>query len=254
MAATVRSEDTHMRYEDLLAYLPISKITEYAKGERIYGSDTFPKSIYLVVNGTVGISHIAEDGTEVLLDIVRPDEVFGESAFLEGPLRLERAEAIEKAELMTWPVSEMEDLVTKRPRLAVAFLQVLAQRNAEYTLRLASFVIDSTAQRLARSLLRLAERLGTREDSGSVRMMPLTHQMLSRYIGTTREIVSQHMNQFRKHGYLDYSRRGISLHCDTLKTALGDELGTSSKRAGERRLSLSTRPIPDAPGRPTASA
>ena len=39
---------------------------------------------------------------------------------------------------MSWSVSEMEELVMKRPRLAVALLQVLAQRNADYTRRIES--------------------------------------------------------------------------------------------------------------------
>jgi CRP/FNR family transcriptional regulator, cyclic AMP receptor protein len=220
MAASTLPAETHARYENVLAHLPISKTMEYSKGQMIYDLDKFPRSIYLVVKGTVGISHMAEDGTEVLLDIVRTDELFGESAFLDVPRRSERAQAIEKVELMAWAVSEMEELVTKRPRLAVALLQVLAQRNAEYTLRIESFAIDSIARRLARSLLRFSERLGTQQESGSVCMIPLTHEMLSRYVGTSREIVSHHMNQFRKHGYVTYSRRGISLHRETLKTVL----------------------------------
>ena len=84
MAASIQSADTHTRYEDVLAHLPASKTTEYARGQMIYGLDTLPRSIYLVIKGTVGVSHTAEDGTEVLLDIVRPDELFGESAFLTG--------------------------------------------------------------------------------------------------------------------------------------------------------------------------
>jgi len=186
----------------------------------IYGLDTMPRNIYLVVKGTVGISHTAVDGTEVLLEIVRPDELFGESAFLQVTRHSERAEAIERAEVMSWPVSDMEDLVTKRPRLAVALLQVLAQRNAEYTRRIESFAIDSIERRLARSLLRFSERLGTQEEGGSTSMMPLTQQMLSQYVGTTREIVSHHMNRFRKNGYVSYSRRGISLHRETLQSVL----------------------------------
>ena len=51
------------------------------------------KSIYLVVTGKVGISQIAENGKEVLLEIVRPDELFGESAFLGVPRLAERATA-----------------------------------------------------------------------------------------------------------------------------------------------------------------
>jgi len=173
-----------------------------------------------VIKGTVGISHTAEDGTAVLLDIIRPDELFGESAFHAVTRRTEQAEAIERADVMSWTVTEMEDLVTKRPRLAVALLQVLAQRNAEYTRRIESFAIDSIARRLARSLLRFSQRLGIQEEGGSVSMIPLTHQMLSRYVGTSREIVTHHMNEFRKHGYVTYSRRGISLHRETLKTVL----------------------------------
>jgi CRP-like cAMP-binding protein len=219
-ASTQQSGETYTRYEDVLAHLPASKTTEYAKGQMIYGLDTQPRNIYLVVKGTVGISHTAVDGTEVLLEIVRPDELFGESAFLQVTRHSERAEAIEKAEVMSWPVSDMEDLVTKRPRLAVALLQVLAQRNAEYTRRIESFAIDSIERRLARSLLRFSERLGTREEGGSTSMMPLTQQMLSQYVGTTREIVSHHMNRFRKNGYVSYSRRGISLHRETLQSVL----------------------------------
>src|ERR1035437_4082178 len=103
---------------------------------------------------------------------------------------------------MTWAISAMEDLVMKRPRLAVALLQNPAQRNAEFTRRIESFAIDSVEQRLARSLLRFSERLGTPEQDGSIRMMPFTHALLSRYVGTSREIVSHHMNRFRKRGYV----------------------------------------------------
>jgi CRP/FNR family cyclic AMP-dependent transcriptional regulator len=219
-ASSQQSGETCTRYEDLLAHLPASKTMEYAKGQMIYGLDTLPRSIYLVVKGTVGISHTAADGSEVLLEIVRPDELFGESSFLQVTRHTERAEAIERVEVMSWPVSDMEDLVTKRPRLAVALLQVLAQRNAEYTRRIQSFAVDSIERRLARSLLRFSERLGTGEDGGAVSMMPLTQQLLSQYVGTTREIVSHHMNRFRKRGYINYSRRGISLHRETLLSIL----------------------------------
>jgi CRP/FNR family cyclic AMP-dependent transcriptional regulator len=220
MATSTGSAETQTRYEDVLAHLPATQTTEYSKGQIIYDLDKGARSIYLVVKGTVGISHMADDGTEVLMDIARPDELFGESAFLDLPRRTERAQAIERAELMAWEVSEIEELVTKRPRLAVALLQVLAQRTLEYGRRIESFAIDSVERRLARSLLRFSERLGTPEESGSVWMLPLTQEMLSRYVGTSREIVSHYMNRFRKQGYVNYSRSGIRLHCEVLKTVL----------------------------------
>jgi len=121
---------------------------------------------------------------------------------------------------MTWPISEMEGLVTKRPRLAVALLQNVAQRNTELAERIESFATEGVERRLARSLLRLSERLGAPEENGSVRIMPLTHALLSRYVGTSREVVTQHMNRLRKQGYVNYSRHGILLYYGALKASI----------------------------------
>jgi len=238
MAASTTAVETQTRYEDVLAYLPASKTTEYGKGQTIYGLDRSPRSIYLVVTGTVGISQVTGDGTEVLLEIVRPDELFGESAFLDVPRPSERAKAIEKAELMAWPVSDVEDLVTKRPRLAVALLQILAHRNTEYRRRIESFVVDGIEQRLARSLIRFSERLGTPAEDGSVWMMPFTHEMLSRYVGTSREIITHYMSRFREHGYVTYSRRGIRLYCDTLRKVLDGSGFHSAEGNGQSAFAL----------------
>jgi len=220
MAAITTSAPMQTRLEDVLAYLPIGGTTKYSQGQTIYGPNRFSNSIYLLVSGKVGISRIVAEGSEVLLEIVRPEELFGESAFLDTPRRVERAAALERVELMTWDVSDVEGLILKRPRLAMALLQILALRNAEFARRIESFSIDTIRQRLARSLIRLSDRLGTPAEDGSIRMMPLTHEMLSRYIGTSREIVTQHMNQFRKQGYVSYSRQGIRLYRDPLSTVL----------------------------------
>jgi len=230
MASAITSFEKPTRIEDILEHLPISNTIQCRKGQVIYGPDRPSRSLHLVVAGTVAISQIAEDGRELLLEFVRPYELFGESAFLDPSRHSEMATAMERAELMTWAVSDMEDLVKRRPPLAVALVQFLAQRNADLARRIESLSIDSIERRLARSLIRLAERLGTPEQDGAVRMMPFTHVLLSRYVGTTREIVTQHMNRFRKQGYVSYSRRGILLYRGALKTVL-DRRGASRTAA-----------------------
>jgi CRP-like cAMP-binding protein len=220
MAATITPGTKQARYEDVFALLPASKTTAYDKGQTIYGLDTYPRNIYMVINGTVGIMHTADDGSAVLLDIVRPNDLFGESAFIAVSEHREGAKAIERTEVMAWAVSEMKELLTAQPRLAEVMLQVLAHRNALYARRIESLTIDSIDRRLARALLHLSERLGTQEEGGAVWMIPLTQRLLSQYIGTSREIISHHMNRFRRSGYVDYSRRAIRLHPKSLKSVL----------------------------------
>jgi CRP/FNR family transcriptional regulator len=203
--------------EDPLAHLPCSNIVEYRKGQLIYNQDQPSTNIFLVIDGTVKVSRLAADGHQVVVDIYQPDEFFGESAFLDLPHRAEQASAMENTRLMTWTASEIEDIVMKRPRLAVALLQILTQRTIEFTHRIEGFSVDNIARRLANSLLRFSERLGTPEEDGSVRMAPFTHELLSQYVGTSREIVTHYMNQFRRQGYLRYSRKGIKIYRDALR-------------------------------------
>src|SRR5471032_3651211 len=95
--------------EDPLAHLPCSTIVEYRKGQMIYNQDQPSTSIYLVIDGKVKVSRLADDGHQVVVDIYQPDEFFGESAFLGLPQRTEVSVALENTKVMTWTTAEIED-------------------------------------------------------------------------------------------------------------------------------------------------
>ncbi|HUP05203.1 MAG TPA: Crp/Fnr family transcriptional regulator [Bryobacteraceae bacterium] len=220
MAPTSLPRAPQAPLEDPLAHLPCSSILEYRRGQVIYDQQQPSTALYLIIDGKVKVSRIADDGHQVVVDIYQPDEFFGESAFLNLQFRPEQASALENTKLMTWSAIEIEEIISRRPRLAVALLQILAQRTLEFTHRIESFSVDNIARRLARSLIRFSERLGAMEPDGSVRMTPFTHELLSQYVGTSREIVTHYMNQFRRQGLLRYSRKGIILYPEPFKNWL----------------------------------
>src|ERR1700730_11745760 len=117
--------------EDPLAHLPCSTILEYKKGQAIYNQDQPSTSLYLVIDGKVKVARLADDGHQVVVDLYQPDEFFGESAFLSLPHRSEQATALEDCKLMAWSTQEIEDIIMKRPRLAVALLQIQVQRTLD---------------------------------------------------------------------------------------------------------------------------
>ena len=228
MASTPTTLAPRIPLEDPLAHLPCSNVVEYRKGDLIYGRNQPSHSIYLVIEGTVKVSRLTGDGQEVVVDIYRADEFFGEAAFLRLGHTSEEARAFEKTRLMAWLASDIESLATRQPRLAVALVQVLVQRNLGLTQRIVSFSIDDISKRVARTLLRLSERVGFRGNDGVFRMPPLTHELLSQYVGTSREVITLHMNRFRKLGYLRYSRRGMVVHRDALQEWLARNSSLSS--------------------------
>jgi CRP/FNR family transcriptional regulator len=205
--------------EDPLDYLPHSSIIAFKKGQTIYQQNEPSTNLYLIVEGKVKVSFIAEDGYQGILDIYQQDEFFGESAFVNLTHRGNQATAMESTKLMTWTSALVEDVIMRRPRLAVALLQVLAQRSIYLAQRIESFSRDTVERRVARALIRFSERFGaeTAGGDGSIRMPAFTQEVLSQYVGTTRETISHCMIQFRRKGFIKYSRREIILYRAALR-------------------------------------
>lgn len=216
-----------MTLEDPLDYLSCSTIVEYRKKRVIYNVEQPSTGIYLIIDGRVKVSRLADDGNEAVVDIYRSDELFGESALLGAPRHAEQATALENTKVMTWTAAEIEDMVVKRPKLAVALLQILARRTQDFGRRIESFSVDNGAHRLARSLIHFSERFGTPSNDGGVQMAAFTHELLSQYVGISREIITHHMNFFRKRGYLTYTRREIVVHKNAMKDWLHQDASLS---------------------------
>jgi CRP/FNR family cyclic AMP-dependent transcriptional regulator len=216
MATTLAEPRNYL--EDPLAHLPCTVMQEYRRGQVIYNRDEPAAGLYVVIVGKVKVCRVGDGGGRVVVDIYQANEFFGESAFLNSAKCDEEATALEDTKVMSWKTSAIEGLVRERPRLAIALIQILVQHTIELEDRIESFSVDNTARRLARILIRLSERFGNRTDDGSMHMMPLTHELLSQYIGTSREIVTHCMNQFRRQHCVYYSRReGILVYRDALK-------------------------------------
>ena len=202
--------------EDLSAYLPKSAIMEYRKGQPVYAAEQSVDRLYLVVEGRIIVSRVVGGDKQVVVAICQPHEIFGEPALVHCFSRSEQAVALENSKVMSWAASQIMESATSQSRLGIVLLQVLAQRESEFTWRMESLAVDTIHRRVARSLIRLSERIGTGQEDGSTRIAPLTHKMLSQYVGSTREIVTHHMTEFRKMGYLTYSRHGIVIYRDAL--------------------------------------
>jgi len=210
-----KNEDPHL-------YLPRSRTTEHKEGQVIYGPDHPSESLYLIVGGKVKVQWIADDGDVALVDVYRTGEFFGESALIGAVNGHERAVALEtRTHVMSWTYAQVEALIMRQPRLGIALLQMLVERCIHSGRRIESFSIDKTDRRLARTLVDLSERLGEDLEDGSIQIVSMTHKLLAQYVGVSREVVTTHMNQFRRDGYVNYSRKSILLYPDEIRKSLG---------------------------------
>jgi CRP/FNR family transcriptional regulator len=208
-------------WDDPLILLPRRKPQFYEKDRTIFTPEDRAESLFLVVDGTVKLSRISDGGRETVLDFCPQDSFFGESSLMGRAYRGEMAVALEDTSVMEWPADELVRIMLRTPELGPSLLRVLATKLYEADSRIESLAIDQISQRLVRALLRLGERFGDSNNGVSkVHLMPITHELLAKYVGTSREIVTQHMSQLRRKGVLDYSRAGIEFEPSELRKAL----------------------------------
>src|SRR5579884_3485806 len=128
--------------EDPLTLLPHTPVRAYKKNEVIYGPEDRVEALYLVVDGRVKVSRLAEGGKEVILDFYHKDDFFGETGFLGPDHHGEQAVALDKTSLMLWTIGELKRLMLRTPALGPALLRVLAQKISDANNRIESFCLD----------------------------------------------------------------------------------------------------------------
>ncbi|HZT72297.1 MAG TPA: Crp/Fnr family transcriptional regulator [Terriglobales bacterium] len=193
----------------------------YHRGAVVYRVEQPADSVYLVLNGRVRLTRVAGDGRESVLHVLRGGEVFGEVAALEGKQRQEQASALDDLTVAAWPAAEVHRRAQQTPQLAAWFSSLLARRLQEAHDRIETLSFDPIPKRLARTILRHAQRFGTVLQDGRIRALPMTHEALAQEVATSREIITHHMNHFRARGLLNYSRKAIEVAPDRLASVLG---------------------------------
>lgn len=212
--------DTPPRPEGFWNCLPQKTVVRYRKREIIYSECCPVTHLCLILEGAVESILFQDDRPETLLDVYVAGDFFGENCLLDFGRMGERVVALDRVSLISWSGLEITRAAESHPGFGLALLRILALRNLEHAERLRSLATEKTEERVARALLRFAARLGTREPDGTVRIRPLTHQSLSDYVGTSREVVTLCMNSLRQQGRLNYSREGIAVNPAALRECL----------------------------------
>ena len=208
-------------WEDPLALLPRRKPQQFERDQTIYSRDDPADSLYLVVDGAVKVSRVSsETGRETVIDVESSESFFGISSLLQSGERGEQAIALERSQVMEWYASDLRELISRTPELGPALMRMVAQKLVEADTRIESFANDHIPRRLVKALLRLGERFGESSGASTIRLMPLTHELLARHVGTSREIVTQHMSGLRRQGLLTYSRSGLEFDPEKLRDGL----------------------------------
>ncbi len=195
-----------LRDEDLERIAQAGALRTYAKGSIIASEGTPEDTLAVVLTGSTQIVQIAEDGREVILGVRGPGEFFGEMALLEDVPRAAHVIAAEPAKLLLVHRSAFQRLVADVPGIAVGLLRTMCRRVYHAQLRIGGMALLDVEGRLARALLDHAD-----QNDGRFVGPDMTHAVLSKIIGASRESVSRAMSKFGSKGWVRTHRGRVDI-------------------------------------------
>ena len=196
----------------------------YQKGEIIFFENDDYGGLYLLVSGRVKLTMLSPEGKEKVLNILQEGDIMGEVSFFDLDPHPITAEAMEDARIVIIPRERLEDIITKKPGLALKIIESLAKKTRLLTSQVRELVFHDAAGRMASLLSRFADDFGVEINGGKMIDIILTHKEIANLIGSSRVTVTKIINNFIDEGVIKMHKRKIVI-IDEEK--LGKKLHTS---------------------------
>jgi CRP/FNR family transcriptional regulator, cyclic AMP receptor protein len=194
--------------DQLLAY---GHYRVFPRGEVIFQKGDPGDSLLAVIFGKIRISTISADGQEVVLNVLGAGDVFGEIAFLDGKDRTADASALEETGLLMLQRSSFYPFVKANPDVAMRLLEILCERLRWVSDNYEDVIFLDLPARLAKRLLRLADRFGKPTDEGVRVDLKLSQQELGHMTGVTREAVNKVLRKWDEEGFVSIERAALTI-------------------------------------------
>jgi CRP-like cAMP-binding protein len=181
-----------------------SSAVKVGKHNHVYTVGDERETVYFIEKGQIKLVMVSLEGKECMLAIHGAGDVFGELCLSGLGGRLETAVAMEDSFLKEIPCSKFLERLA-RDSLLEGFIRYLAVRVADQQQVISNLVTVDSEQRLGKTLLQIARKLG-KKDPRSIRIeVKISHEELAAMVGTTRPRISVFMQRFRNLGLIEYN-------------------------------------------------
>jgi CRP/FNR family cyclic AMP-dependent transcriptional regulator len=174
--------------------------------------------LYIIVSGKVKIGRRSAGGDENLLTIMGPSDMFGELSIFDPGPRTSSATTITEVRAVSMDRDALRAWIADRPEIAGQLLRVLARRLRRTNNNMADLIFTDVPGRVAKQLLHLGQRFGTRE-GGAMRVThDLTQEEIAQLVGASRETVNKALADFAHRGWIQVQGKSV-LICDSERLA-----------------------------------
>jgi len=208
--------------QDYAALLKIATVQHYGKGDFVFHSGAPGSNVYFLRSGKVKIHQLSPLGREVILWFCFSGEIFGLAEVARGGGRVVNAQACEASTVLAVSQEKFRGYLERHPHLAMLSMQVLSSRLRVLGEMFVNLVSDDVSTRIAKLILRLSARYGTRIGKEVFLNIPITHQEIADMVGTSRQTVTSVLSSLKRQGVLSIDNRRIHIESEELLSELSN--------------------------------
>jgi len=179
------------------------------KGHTLFKDGDAGDRLFVVVEGKLKLGTSSGDGRENLLSILGPGDMFGELSLFDPGPRTATATAVTDSRVLALANDQVIGWVTAHPQVSLQLLKRLARRLRRTNEVLADLVFADVPGRVAKAIMDLGERFGTKKDDGLHVNHELTQEELAQLVGASRETVNKALADFAGRGWVRLEPRAV---------------------------------------------
>lgn len=211
---------------DLAPYEARAKWRRFDPDEVLVDFDELSTDVYFLLSGEVRVLMRTPSGKEVILNEMKPGEVFGELAALDGIKRSANVTALTRGEACVMPAAIFKDLLFANQPVAERLFCLMASRLRELNAKFMEQTVLDLRHRLYSELLRLSVPRGERGVERVITPPPFHHIVAAR-IGCRREQITREFTMLTQEGLIERTRGALVLRQpDVLKARVAEALRT----------------------------
>ena len=188
-----------------------AKLKHYKKGDVIFSRGDRGDWMLVIESGVVEISVVAMDGRKSVMNYMEAGDVLGEIAILDDHDRSADAIATEETSGHIIHRHILRSYLEKNNDACFTIIETLCNRVRNASDMFENRSLTAASARLARCILRIAEKWGEQHSQSIVINHPISQSDLGDFSGIARENVNRYIKNWEKDGILSFKKTGIIL-------------------------------------------